>query len=468
MIQVKKRKFICKQCSKEYWSYKENSQFCSIECKKEYNKQFVYKCDYCGKEFKVTPSRLKRLENGTSKHLYCCRECTDKGNTTSVTLKCLNCGNDFSVFKSVADKSKFCSYKCCNEYKLKNSTASIKICSICGKEFTTYRHSQKYCSKECRGKADRKRVICTCDYCGVKFEKPINAYHSNGRNYCSDDCRIHGMFWNNEEINILITNYNGRSSCETISNKLNNRWDKEAVYRKAVVLGLTEPKEWSLEDKEIVRQLYPTSSIEELKAALPHKSESAIRGVAHSLGLKSMYYLSQRYSDEENKFLSDNYILKTNEELAQILNRTPSAIAQHLSVLGYSREQPPLGERYRNLTYYLRARIAPIVNKVKSSPNAYCAVTGKRTNLVLHHIRGFGLIAHEAIRNVNMPIYSDLSDYTEQQLTALSDEFIKLHEAYHQYILINKDVHMHFHKLYGYGYNTESQWSEFVNTFYNS
>ena len=463
-----KKKYVCKQCNKEYWSYKEKSNFCSIGCKKEYNERFCYKCDNCGKEFKVPPSRLKRLENGISKHLYCCRECADKGNTTAVALECLNCGKEFSVFKSVADNSKFCSHKCCNEYKLKHSTVSIKICPICGKEFSTYHHNQKYCCMECRGKADRKRVICTCDYCGVKFEKPRNAYHSNGRNYCSDDCRMRGMFWNNEEINILIANYNGYPSCEMISNKLNGRWDKEAVYRKAIILGLTEPREWSSEDKEVVKRLYATSSIEELKDILPHKTESAIRGVAHSLGLKSMYYLNRKYSDDENEFLANNYMLKTNEELGEILNRTPGAIAQHLWALGYSREQPPLGERYRNLTHYLRAKVAPIINKLKSSPDSCCAITGGRTNLVLHHIRGFSLITHEAIHNVDLPIYPDLSDYTEQQLLALSDEFIKLHETYHQYVLIDKNIHLHFHKLYGYGYNTEAQWNEFIHTFYKS
>lgn len=462
-----RNQYTCKFCNKDYWSYKPKSDFCSIDCRQQYRAQFTYNCDNCGKLFRVTPSRLKSLEDGKYKKLYCCRECANQGNTTSVTIKCLNCNKDFQVFKSVSEITKYCSRECYDEFRNRHSIAAIKVCPVCGEIFTTYHHNQIHCSKKCSGIAGRNRVSCVCDYCGRDFVKKAHQYHPNGKNYCSNECRLTDQSWHTDELDIVIENFSGKRSCNKISQMLNRRWDSEAVYRKAIILGLTKSRLWTQEEKKIVEQLYPTCPLEEIKKILPHKTESAIRGIAHSMNLKSQYYLSRRYTDEENQYLKDNYQIRTNEELGEFLHCSPSAIGQHLLVLGCVREKCPLNERYRTLTYYLRSKIASIVNQAKSDPDACCAVTGKRNDLVLHHIRGFVLIANEAIQNLNLPSYPSLSDYTESQLIELGDEFVRLHEQYHSYVLINKDIHMHFHKLYGYGYNTQAQWDEYISIFYN-
>lgn len=69
-----------------------------------------------------------------------------------------------------------------------------RICETCGKPFTRpasqmlrYKGGQRFCSHECRGLSERKRVTLTCDRCGRAFEKiPSHVWSSS--NYCSDAC----------------------------------------------------------------------------------------------------------------------------------------------------------------------------------------------------------------------------------------------------------------------------------------
>ena len=59
-----------------------------------------------------------------------------------------------------------------------------RICKGCGKEFTTEKNAQKYCSEECQKKQRKKtkQLKKRCSWCGRSFVTTEN------RKYCSDDC----------------------------------------------------------------------------------------------------------------------------------------------------------------------------------------------------------------------------------------------------------------------------------------
>lgn len=61
-------------------------------------------------------------------------------------------------------------------------------CEQCGEEFWVplHRVDRKYCSIDCRTTASKRRVLVTCDYCGVQFEKRPSAVKEY--NFC---CRDH-------------------------------------------------------------------------------------------------------------------------------------------------------------------------------------------------------------------------------------------------------------------------------------
>ena len=113
------------------------------------------KCKNCGKEFYVTPSRYKE---GRGK--FCSRKCyfeysrkmgLQKGKNNpswkggKVKKICLNCGKEFYVYPSRANKAKFCSVECSSKYHIGENSPNYKgkikkICPTCGKEFEVYRY----------------------------------------------------------------------------------------------------------------------------------------------------------------------------------------------------------------------------------------------------------------------------------------------------------------------------------------
>lgn len=61
-----------------------------------------------------------------------------------------------------------------------------KICKRCGKEFTTEKNAQKFCSNRCCNNYHHlgaKQTEFTCAYCGKQFTSSIK------KKYCSVDCR---------------------------------------------------------------------------------------------------------------------------------------------------------------------------------------------------------------------------------------------------------------------------------------
>lgn len=58
-----------------------------------------------------------------------------------------------------------------------------KICEYCGEEFTPYKKTQKFCSKEC-AEASKKSQTKVCLNCNKEF---IASYPR--QKFCSDECR---------------------------------------------------------------------------------------------------------------------------------------------------------------------------------------------------------------------------------------------------------------------------------------
>ena len=454
-------KYSCKNCNKEYYSYKENSKFCSIECKKEYS-HVLYNCDYCGKEFLAKKYDYNKLKNGEKKHLYCSVECANNGFKNSVIKICKNCGQQFTVWKSLEDVQQFCSKDCMNEYRRNHSVNKIKICPICKKEFKQKHPNQKYCSVECRNISMRSRITCTCEYCGKEFDRKKSEVEKNKHHYCSNECRMNAMFWNKNDTQILIDNY-GKIKYKEMCNLFSTPKTIDEIKRRAIYLGLTFPREWNKEEVDILVYNYSSVSMNEMLKLLPNRTKYSILGKARALNLKSYFYLTFKYSDNDIKYLKENYLNKSNKELAEYLNRSEYGVEQYLRIIGLHR--PKEIGKYKNLIRYIRSRITPWKNKVREDCNYTCALSGCRSNIVVHHIRSFNLLFEETIENLNFP-EKEFSEYTVEELDIFVEEFIKLQDFYNSYICITEKIHKDFHNIYGYGYNTEEQWNEYIEKYY--
>lgn len=129
---------------------------------------------------------------------------------TVITKKCVVCGKLFEMNRN----KKTCSSECADirrkyvnrindrkrREKARIAQESVKItCPVCGKKFVS-KKGKKYCSDDCRRKAEKKRnreryqklkgklsegKIVKCGCCGKEFNTK-----NGGSKYCSKDCRL--------------------------------------------------------------------------------------------------------------------------------------------------------------------------------------------------------------------------------------------------------------------------------------
>ena len=372
---------------------------------------------------------------------------------------CEMCGKEFN---SNSKTAKFCCRNCYDTFRKTHGSTKDIICPICGKVFHQARSGQKFCSNNCKSKSQETKKECTCDNCGTLFKRKISDLKNPTNHFCSKKCKIEYLGWSNEEIRILKSNF-GDKSYKEISKLLPSGKSWKAIKSKARTLGLTESRKWSESELDILLGNYSVKPMSEILDMLPNRSVYAILGIARKYGLKSYFYNNHIYSSTEDEYIRSNYLTKTNEEMAIYLNRSPGGIAQHMLVLDLHRPTEIAG--YENLVNYVRCKLASWKNEVRKSMNYTCSVTGQKSNIVVHHIRGFNLLFSETISLLDFPVLEDFSLYSQDQLDDFMDCFLDIQESYGSYTCVTESIHKEFHQKYGYGNNTEKQWKEFVNNY---
>ena len=115
----------------------------------------------------------------------------------NMTEICLNCGTEFHIHPNQKDKTKFCSKKCCDEFKkgVRKGEYETLICPSCGQEFESLKSKhKKYCSDKCKKEHNELYTIAKCDYCNnevkilkTKLQERLDK-NANHKFYCSANC----------------------------------------------------------------------------------------------------------------------------------------------------------------------------------------------------------------------------------------------------------------------------------------
>ena len=373
---------------------------------------------------------------------------------------CEFCGE---IYKPQYKGSKFCCRECYDKHRYNNMKRKYVICPTCGISFLQKRTNSIFCSTGCRIKSTEKRRTCKCEYCGKEFERIVSELEKNKHHFCSKDCKLNGTGWTKEEDNILIKNY-GKLSYKDMTRLFNRKKTADMIKSRAAYIGITNSRIWTKEDIDILVNNYSNITFSELQSKLPHKTRASIIGKARTMGLYSLFYKTHKYTKYEEDYLRDNYLNLTNLELSNNLGRTENAISQHLLVMGLRR--PSEKYVYDDLNRYVRARLTPWKNNYRKAKNYTCEISGVRHNIIVHHIRGINLLLSEAISNIDFELKKDMSEYSEDQLNSLFNEFIDLQEYYKEYVCVTEKIHKDFHKKYGYGDNTAEQWREYISDNY--
>jgi len=134
---------------------------------------------------------------------------------------CLFCKKEFQPKRNYKKyQAKFCSRKCAGKWQSQNRRGKKafhwkggkieKVCLVCGKKFYIIpaKKNSRFCSQECYwkwlkgqkrkplsnktkekiGKANSRKVVVECSYCGKKVKRSPSAFKGKKRYFCSREC----------------------------------------------------------------------------------------------------------------------------------------------------------------------------------------------------------------------------------------------------------------------------------------
>jgi hypothetical protein len=115
------------------------------------------------------------------------------------------------------------------------------------------------------------------------------------------------------------------------------------------------------------------------------------------------------------------------------------------------------------LNNYLRSKIKPWQIDSYNNENFTCFITNIRDtkNIIVHHIKPFVEIVKEVLNTLNLDVRENISLYSEEELSNMSNLCLELHYKYGMGRLLISDLHMLFHNIYSRFNNTEEQLNEF-------
>lgn len=133
--------------------------------------------------------------------------------------------------------------------------------------------------------------------------------------------------------------------------------------------------------------------------------------------------------------------------------------------INYSGENHPMWKGgLKEIKMYLRSCI--IDSWIKPSlrlTNYRCAITNINSNkIAVHHLnKNFNEILLEVFKITSLEVKRKTGDYTLEELLILRNTCIDLHEKYGLGIPILREIHVFFHRLYGFNNNNKEQFEEF-------
>lgn len=306
-----------------------------------------------------------------------------------------------------------------------------------------------------------REVYPTGDWDAIKARFPgvprSKIYHVVSANNITMD----NYFWTQHDKDILIQYYNDIPT-EDIKTMLDKPYTIRQIQNQAIKLGLTESREWTDNEINILLNNYEYMTGPEIQSLLPRKSVNAIYIKASQLGLQSGYVHKYYYTDYDRQFIIDNWGNMSDEEIANYLGRNIVSVMEQRRRLGLY--YPKLDTTYYDVADYIRHNNQDWRKKSMEACGYQCILSGSK-NFEIHHKYSFNMILKEAMQGPRW-IAKDIKSYTEEEMLYILSVFKEYQDKYPLGICIDINIHKQFHAMYGNRFNTPEQWDEFVTLYY--
>ena len=258
---------------------------------------------------------------------------------------------------------------------------------------------------------------------------------------------------------------------DTIHKKFPNL-SNTAIHRKMQKLGIKSKKlhtktfnnsstrrKWTEEEISIVVKNYDKFPFQDIMKMLPNRSKNSIIGLAKRYNLVSYGSTHNKWSDNEIKYVIDNWELQPDKIIADKIGRTFRAVKAKREELGLYR-QDMNSNSYPTLSKYLRGQNQQWKKDSMKNCNYQCVLT-KSKDFEIHHLYGVSNIISNILNTYTDYKDKDFSDYTEEDLSFILEKFIEEQAKYPLGECVDKNLHVLFHSMYGQYYNTPEQWYQF-------
>lgn len=114
-----------------------------------------------------------------------------------------------------------------------------------------------------------------------------------------------------------------------------------------------------------------------------------------------------------------------------------------------------------DLYKFLRSNIKQWKIDSMKACNYKCILTGEKFQDI-HHLYPFKNIMYQTLDELKLPIYEDISKYTNKELTNMINKCIEIHKKYPLGVCLTKELHNKFHSICGNSNFTPEQFWEFA------
>lgn len=257
--------------------------------------------------------------------------------------------------------------------------------------------------------------------------------------------RAESYHWTEHDKNILIDFY-GDLDVKDIQAMLEREYTIRLIQNQAKKMGLTKSRTWTENEIAIMMEKYESDGVIGVIGLLPGRSKPAIIHKAISLGLRCDCF----WSEDEIKFLIDNWPEMSDEDIARALGRGVKGVADKRRSLGLY--FPKNDVSYYNIEDFLRHRNYEWKKESMQNCNYKCVITGG-SDFEVHHSYSFNLILKEAMLDDKW-INKSFADYTDDELNYNLNIFLQYQSKYPLGVCLSIDMHRKFHSLYGNRVNT--------------
>ena len=230
----------------------------------------------------------------------------------------------------------------------------------------------------------------------------------------------------------------------------------KSVQIRAARLGIHLRKPWTDEDIKFLKDNYYTMFTEDLAEALG-RTMNSIYLMVRKIGLKGAP--RSMYSEEDIEFVKEHYLEMSDEEIGRVLHRAGQSIKELRRKIGIQRPRPE--NVFYGFQMYTHRHNEEWKLKSAKACGYKCVITGEQFDAI-HHLYSRNLIIENILEEHPEYKHINFNDLPEADKTIPVECFIKEQSKYPLGVCLRDDIHILFHKKYGYGNNTPEQFLEFV------